>query len=100
MNDHAVTEPLRLPRLNGHAAVRRFIVQEIVKAENVRSEQAITARVPIGRVPWILGMVQYGDAQLFAFNFSRIIHPVRTMSPDLPFAMSAFGIHHQSGPFG
>src|SRR5205085_1264842 len=47
MDDHAEAEAKWLSRLNGQATVARFIVFEVVRAEDVGGEQAVVARMPI-----------------------------------------------------
>src|SRR5256885_1859799 len=81
MNDYPVPVSQTLPRLEYHSAVLRLVIGEHREPERIRREQAVIARVPPDRMPRILGMIQYRDADLLLADLPGVVAPRRRLAP-------------------
>src|SRR5262245_3290836 len=83
MNHDAIVKAEIAACRDRDAAVQRFIVTKIVLAERIGGIQPIAARVPISRMLRILRVVEDGDPEFLPLDARRIVHPTRTLAPDL-----------------
>src|ERR1035441_2436106 len=92
VDDHAIAVAQALARFEGHGAVLRFVVGERREAPWIGGEETVGAGVPAHRVAGISGVIEDGDAQLFAGDLAGIIAPVGRLAPDLLFAYQPIGV--------
>src|ERR1035437_7265844 len=83
VNDDAIAVAQALTGLDGHGAVLRFVIGEDGEAPRVGGEEAVGAGVPALGVAGIVGMIEDGDAELFAVDLAGIIAPRRGLAPEL-----------------
>src|SRR5439155_21212841 len=58
-------------------------VAEHLLPEGIRREEAVAARVPVGREARVLRMIQHQDGHRLALDRSREAHPAAPRSPDV-----------------
>ena len=70
-------------RLPGFERQREFRlgVLEDLSPEHVRREETVAARVPVGRIGWIRGMVEHRNRDWFRFNRTAQHRPLATRAP-------------------
>src|ERR1035441_614076 len=86
VDDHAIAVAQAFARIEGHGAVLRFVIGEGGEAPWIGGEESVGAGVPAHGVAGIPGVIEDGDAQLFAGDLAGIIAPVGRLAPDLLFA--------------
>src|SRR5690242_4624791 len=59
VNDDAIAETERLTGPDGEAPVAALVVFEVADAEDVGRKESVGARVPVGRMARIRGIVEY-----------------------------------------
>src|ERR1019366_2165998 len=94
VNHHAITETDYLAAFHGHTAVPRFVSREIANAEDVRGKQAVRTRVPVCGAPRVAWIVEDGDPHRPAVHRAIVVHPRRTLAPDVFLRLLAFGVDH------
>src|SRR5277367_3623272 len=94
MNHDPVAKDDRLSGIDCEAAVFSLVSRKVPYTENICSEQAIRARMPIGRVARIRGVVHDRDADRLAVNGPEVVYPRGSLSPDIFFALAALGVYH------
>src|SRR5579864_1266182 len=97
MNEDAVAELQCLALLDGPAPVLLRIIIKLSPAEGIGGEQAVSARVPGGRMPETPRAIEYRDAQLFSADCPVIVDPIRRFSPNLFFPFRARRVDHVAG---
>src|SRR5947209_14559531 len=62
---------------------RSFVWQlfEVMLAKRISREQSIVAHVPPGRMPGVLRVIEYGDADSFSIYGTVIVAPIRAFAP-------------------
>src|ERR1043166_5634811 len=97
---HAITKAQGLSGLERYAAVAALVVVKVVLPENVRSMKTIAARVPVGGVLRVAGVIENGDAKLFAIQRPTVIHPTCALAPHVLLALRSFRACHHPGALG
>src|SRR5450759_2927960 len=92
VDDYAIAVAQALAGFDGRGAVLRFVIGEHGEAPRIGGEEAVGAGVPAHRVAGIPGVIEDGDADLFAVDLAGVIAPVRRLAPELLLTDESFGV--------
>ena len=75
MNHHAIAKRHGFTDLDGKRASFGFVSREVADAKDIRCEQTIGPRMPVGWVSRIRGVVKNSDTDCLALQRTKVVYP-------------------------